>query len=104
MKATDNFLAQKRSWSKLKDEILVSYLAPYLTKISNTHCPVTIADCFAGKGIFDDGQHGSPLDIAKAIDEFKSQNTIAIEIDGVFIENKISMSYVIIFAPLWIVD
>lgn len=88
MKATENFFSEKRAWSKLKDKILRSYLPPYLAKISHTRCPITIADCFAGKGVFDDAQYGSPLYIAKAIDEFKSQNTIAIEIDSVFIENK----------------
>jgi three-Cys-motif partner protein len=88
MKATENFFSEKRAWSQLKDEILRSYLPPYLTKISHTRCPITIADCFAAKGIFDDGQHGSPLYIAKAIDEFKSQNAVAVEIDGVFIEKK----------------
>ena len=88
MKATDNFFAQKRSWSKLKDEILISYLTPYLTKISYTHYPITIADCFAGKGIFDDGQLGSPLYIAQAINDFLQKNTSKVDVQGVFIEKK----------------
>ncbi len=88
MKATDNFFAQKRSWSKLKDEILISYLTPYLTKISNTSFPITIADCFAGKGIFDDGQLGSPLYIAQAIKDFQQQSASNVDVQGVFVEKK----------------
>jgi len=88
MKATDNFFDKKRSWSKLKDEILMSYLTPYLTKISYTHCPITIADCFAGKGIFDDGQLGSPLYIAQAIKDFTRQSASKIDVQGVFVEKK----------------
>ena len=87
MKSTDNFFDQKRPWSKLKDEILVSYLMPYITKISHTGYPITIADCFAGKGRFDDGQPGSPLYIAKAIDDFKSKKPET-QINGIFVEQK----------------
>lgn len=87
MKATDNFFDRKRAWSKLKDEILVSYLKPYLAKVSHTHCPITIADCFAGKGRFDDGQLGSPLYIAKAIEEFK-EYAIEADVKGIFVELK----------------
>jgi three-Cys-motif partner protein len=88
MKATDNFFSKKRSWSKLKDEILISYLTPYLTKISYTRCPITIADCFAGKGIFDDGQLGSPLYIAQAIKDFNQQSASKVDVQGVFVEKK----------------
>lgn len=87
MKSTDNFFDRKRSWSKLKDEILVSYLTPYITKISHTGYPTTIVDCFAGKGRFDDGQSGSPLYIAKAVDEFKT-NKPQTQINGIFVEQK----------------
>lgn len=87
MKSTDNFFGTKRPWSILKDEILASYLMPYITKISHTGCPITIADCFAGKGQFDDGQPGSPIYIAKAIEEFKS-NKPETQIDGIFVEQK----------------
>jgi len=88
MKTTDNFFAHKRSWSKLKDEILMSYLKPYLRKIAYTRCPITIADCFAGKGIFDDGQLGSPLYIAQAIQDFKQLNPSDVVVQGIFIEKK----------------
>lgn len=73
MKATDNFFASKRTWSTLKDEILISYLRPYLAKISHTGFPIMIADCFAGKGRFDDGEPGSPILIATAIEEAYSE-------------------------------
>jgi three-Cys-motif partner protein len=88
MKTTDNFFSKKRSWSKLKDEILVSYLTPYLTKISYTRFPVIIADCFAGKGMFDDGQSGSPLYIAQAIKDFNQKSASKVDVQGVFVEKK----------------
>jgi len=87
MKVTENFFSSKRTWSKLKDEILLSYLHPYLTKITHTRRPIKIADCFAGKGRFDDGEPGSPILIASAIkkarERFPGSN-----IQGVFIEKK----------------
>jgi len=67
LKATDNFFAKKRAWSQLKDEILACYLTPYLAKLIRTRKQIIIADCFAGKGRFDDGQDGSPIIIASAI-------------------------------------
>lgn len=88
MKATDNFFAQKHSWSRLKDEILFSYLTPYITKISYTRHPIAIVDCFAGKGSFDDGEKGSPLFIAQAIKDFKAKNRALSEIQGAFVEKK----------------
>ena len=87
MKATDNFFSSKRTWSTLKDEILESYLAPYLSKISRTGLPVRIADCFAGKGRFDDGELGSPIYIASAIEKALQRDPTS-NIQGVFIEKK----------------
>lgn len=50
-----------------KDSVLGAYLRPYLAKISRTRRAVRIADCFAGKGRFDDGRDGSPMIIRDAI-------------------------------------
>ena len=61
---------------------------PYLTKLSHTRYPIIIADCFAGKGLFDDGHSGSPLYIAQAIKDFQSQSQYNIDVHGVFIEKK----------------
>ena len=65
MGTTDSFFEKKHEWSMLKDQILDYYLTPYLGKILSTGRPTRIADCFAGKGRFDDGSDGSPLIIAR---------------------------------------
>lgn len=87
MRATDNFFARKRQWSRLKDRILGAYLKPYLAKIARTRRPTLIVDCFAGKGAFDDGEPGSPLIIADAIsDAMRSRPDTRAR--GLFIEKK----------------
>jgi len=87
MAVKGNFFAEKREWSKLKDQILDEYLTPYLAKILKTGRPTRIADCFAGKGKFDDGTPGSPLIIARHIAEQQTRNPAA-DLRGIFIERK----------------
>lgn len=60
-KKNDDFFAEKKPWSKVKDELLGCYLKPYVAKILYTRKPIAYVDCFAGKGKFDDGNPGSPL-------------------------------------------
>lgn len=60
-KKNDDFFVEKKSWSKVKDELLGCYLTPYVAKILYTYKPIAYVDCFAGKGKFDDGNPGSPL-------------------------------------------
>jgi len=84
-----DFFSEKREWSKLKDQILDHYLSPYLAKITMNGYPTRIADCFAGKGAFDDGSEGSPLIIARRVGEAQSfarpHNS---DVKAVFIEKK----------------
>lgn len=87
MGSTRDFFARKHEWSELKDTILEAYLSPYLAKISRTGKPVRIADCFAGKGRFDDGKDGSPIIIRNAI-MAQLRNTPDASIQGIFIEKK----------------
>ena len=82
-----NFFAKKRDWSKLKDQILGHYLAPYLAKITTTGRPTRITDCFAGKGRFDDGEPGSPIIIAQQVSAMLAR-TPAPDVKAVFIEQK----------------
>lgn len=68
--AKDNsqFFDRKQEWSKIKDSLLLSYLPAYFQKILFTRKPVFYVDCFAGMGVFKDGQPGSPriaLDIRR---------------------------------------
>ena len=87
MSSTSDFFLRKREWSEIKDGILGAYLRPYLAKISHTRKAVRIADCFAGKGRFQDGKDGSPIIIRDAIYEQLKQTPQA-SIEGVFIEKK----------------
>ena len=84
-----DFFTDKREWSKLKDQILDHYLAPYLAKITTSGRPTRIADCFAGKGKFDDGQEGSPLIIARHLAAMLAKNP-SLDIKAIFIEQKYS--------------
>ncbi len=56
----NNFFAEKKDWSVVKDELLACYFKPYVSKILNTYKPLIYVDCFAGKGKFEDGSDGSP--------------------------------------------
>ena len=67
----DHFFEKKRSWSRVKDELLAYYLKPYTQKILSTRKPLVYIDCFAGKGRFDDGSAGSPI---IALDIFNACN------------------------------
>lgn len=82
---TADFFENKREWSKIKDSILDYYLKPYISKIIFTRKPLTIMDCFAGKGKFDDGNNGSPVIISEKI-KSNFNNRYYVDINGVFIE------------------
>ena len=60
-KRNDDFFKEKKPWSEVKDQLLGCYFKPYVQKILHTHKPLVYVDCFAGKGMFDDGTEGSPL-------------------------------------------
>src|SRR4051812_35336233 len=66
--ATGAFFDQKREWSRRKHEVLESYLAPFWRIVGRDGKPVYVADGFAGRGHFGEGQEredGSPLLAAK---------------------------------------
>lgn len=60
-KKNNHFFKEKKPWSEAKDELLGCYLRPYIQKVLNTRKPIVYVDCFAGKGVFEDGKPGSPL-------------------------------------------
>ena len=77
------FFAAKRPWSRQKDLILEHYLTPYIPKVASLGRPVLIVDCFAGCGTFGGGEPGSPLIIARAIQQFRDKG---MNVTGEFIE------------------
>ena len=63
-----DFFKQKKIWSKVKDELLGSYMVPYFNKILSMGNPILYVDCFAGKGKYDDGENGSPLTALESLE------------------------------------
>jgi three-Cys-motif partner protein len=72
-KKNDDFFKEKKPWSEVKDELLGCYLRPYIQKIISTRRPTVYVDCFAGKGLFEDGKPGSPLIALKTINDCLGQ-------------------------------
>ena len=58
-------------WSRVKDRILGTYLKVYFAKINRIRNPVFLVDAFAGPGLTEDGEPGSPLIICKAAEIFE---------------------------------
>lgn len=77
------FFRRKKPWSKYKDAILDYYLKPYLPKVATLGRPIAVIDCFAGPGKFGDGLPGSPLIIAKHLQEICAKGK---DVRAVYIE------------------
>lgn len=69
---SDDFFESKDShpWSKVKDRILGSYVTVYLAKISWKQAHIILVDAFAGPGVTEDGEPGSPLIICRAAERY----------------------------------
>lgn len=87
MGQNNNFFEKKKGWSLVKDQIVNSYLTPYVTKLLTAKRPLYIIDCFAGKGKFGDGQVGSPIIIGEQIKRQLEKNANA-KLSAIFIEKK----------------
>lgn len=87
-KDNSDFFKEKKDWSIVKDELLACYLSPYFAKIFHTRHAILYVDCFAGKGMFEDGNYGSPLialNILRKTKEITNYPNAAVEC--VFIES-----------------
>ena len=65
---TKDFFKKKHTWSIIKDSLLSWYLMPYLSKMMTATSHLYLIDGFAGPGLFEDGQKGSPLIEAELLD------------------------------------
>lgn len=84
-----DFFKEKKAWSEIKDSLLGCYLKPYVQKVISTRRPVLYIDCFAGKGCFDDGKHGSPVIALNIINECLSNTNLDfVNIRSFFIEKN----------------
>lgn len=73
-KDNSRFFKEKKIWSEVKDSLLACYLVPYFSKIMMTKRPLLYIDCFAGKGKFEDGKTGSPLNALGCLSESLLKN------------------------------
>lgn len=88
-KKNDDFFTRKSAWAEVKDDLLSYYLAIYLNKIFKTGKPLWYVDCFAGKGVFDDGADGSPVIACKCIDRaIAISKTRVPAVHALFVEKK----------------
>ncbi len=79
LKTTDSsFFSEKRSWSKIKDRVLGTYMVPYLSKVKTLQRPILLIDAFAGPGRFEDGSVGSPVIICEAAERYAKGQYLAI--------------------------
>jgi three-Cys-motif partner protein len=77
----DDFFAGKRPWSILKDQVLGSYMSPYLAKVNKLGRPILLIDGYAGPGVFGDRKPGSPLLMCQAAEKYAKGNYRAIFIN-----------------------
>jgi len=70
----DVFFEGKRPWSVIKDQVLSSYMSPYLAKVKWLKKPILLIDGFAGPGVFEDESAGSPLIMCQAAEQFAKGN------------------------------
>ena len=85
----NDFFIDKKEWSKIKDELLKNYLKLYFSKVLTTNQPLCYIDCFAGKGLFDDGELGSPIiALNKSEEALENNNSKSAKISCHFIESK----------------
>ncbi|MCB7130319.1 MAG: three-Cys-motif partner protein TcmP, partial [Candidatus Brocadiales bacterium] len=75
---TNSFFRGKRPWSNIKDQVLGSYMPPYLSKVAKLNKPILIVDAFAGPGKFEDSSPGSPLIICQAAEKHARDQYLAI--------------------------
>lgn len=79
--ADEDFFEGKRPWSIIKDQVLESYMSPYIAKVNRLGSPILLIDGYAGPGVFGDGKPGSPLIMCHAAEKYAKGNYRAIFIN-----------------------
>lgn len=84
-----DFFDELKPWSKIKNDLLATYLLPYFAKITNTRRNTFYVDCFAGQGRFKDGNDGSPfLAVRNREQALQSKTNVHGDITLAFIEKE----------------
>ena len=79
--SSEDFFEGKRPWSIIKDEVLKSYMSPYIAKVNKRGQRILLIDGYAGPSTFGDGKPGSPVIICQAAEKFAKGNYQAIFIN-----------------------
>ncbi len=61
---SQTFFKGKRPWSKIKDQVLDSYMPPYLSKVKNLQKPILLIDASAVPGAKDARSRGDQEPVA----------------------------------------
>ena len=83
------FFDKRTPWSKVKHEVLSRYLDVYVSKVGSYEDHLFFVDGFAGCGIYDDGNVGSPL-IAAMKSSRPLTHTSAGKLRCIFVEEDTS--------------
>ena len=81
MAENDDFFEGKRPWSIIKDQVLGSYMSPYLAKVNSLGRRILLIDGYAGPGVFGDRKPGSSLLMCQAAEKYAKGNYRAIFIN-----------------------
>ena len=84
-KKVKGFFVGKRPWSIIKDQVLGSYMSPYISKIKKLGKPILLIDGYAGPGVFENGQPGSPMIMCHAAERFAKGRW-----EAIFVNNKVT--------------
>lgn len=74
--------------TKVKHQILEKYMRTWIQKLSSTNEKMGYIDCFAGKGIYNNGEPGSPIIVMKTAQEKINQLPNLKKFNCTFIENN----------------
>jgi len=74
--------------TKVKHQILEKYIRTWIQKLSSTNKRLGYFDCFAGRGVYNSGEPGSPIIVMKSAQEKINQLGNLKKFVCVFIENN----------------
>ncbi len=74
MNQAEEFFFDLKDWSARKLEIIKKYVGGFANILGSKHKEVYYIDGFAGKGVYDGGEKGSPVLIAEQAQQFQNSN------------------------------
>lgn len=74
MSQAEEFFSDLKEWSSRKLSIIRKYVDGFATILGSWHKEIYYVDGFAGRGIYDKGEKGSPVLVAEASQGFQQRN------------------------------